>query len=129
MINVLDLTKEELLAIDNYSPTGDFKGIVIVPTGELHESGFQMMKFILCDGDNVVGAASGYSDVLHLDGIGGYGLDYKSAMVNMKNHVVDWSIDLLPKSGCIRLFIGGRFKRLKMPDFYGSDFEIYVEDK
>ena len=77
----------------------------------------------------MVGATSGYSDVLHLDGIGGYGLDYKSAMVNMKNHVVDWSVDVLPKSGCVRLFIGRRFKGLKLSNFYGSDFEIYVEDK
>lgn len=127
-MNILDLTKEELLAIDNYPPTGDFRCIVIVPTGELHESGFQTMKFILCDGYNVVGAASGYSDVLHLDGIGGYGLDYKNTVLTKTTHVVGWKMDCLPKSGCMRLFTN-RGNNLKLQSFISSDFEIYVEDK
>lgn len=128
-MNVLDLTKEELLGIENYEPKDPFNAFVIVPTGKLHDSGFQMMKFILCDGYDIVGAVSGYSDVVHLDGIGGYGLDYKTALIKDENHVIDWSIDVLPKSGCTRFFVGSRFKGLKLPEFYGSDFEIYVEDK
>ena len=127
-MNILDLTKEELLAIDNYSPTGDFGGIVIVPTGELHDSGFQMMKFILCDGYNVVGAVSGFSDVVHLDGIGGYGLNYKNTVLTKTTHVIGWKMDCLPKSGCMRLFTN-RGNNLKLQSFISSDFEIYVEDK
>ena len=127
-MNVLDLTKEELLAIDNCEPTEVFNAFVIVPTGKLHDSGFQMMKFILCDGYHIVGAVSGYSDVVHLDGIGGYGLNYKNTMLTKTTHVVGWKMDCLPKSGCMRLFTN-RGNNLKLQSFISSDFEIYVEDK
>lgn len=47
-------TKEELLAIPNHGDVdAQFNAITIVPTGQLHDSGFQMMKFIMSkDGED-----------------------------------------------------------------------------
>lgn len=67
-------TKEELLAIPNHGDVdAQFNAITIVPTGRLHDSGFQTMKFIMSKDGEVVMACSGWSDVMHVNGIGGYG--------------------------------------------------------
>lgn len=125
-MNILDLTKEELLAIDNFSPQKSFNAVTIIPTGKLHYSGYQTMKLILSDGRDIVGSVSGFSDAIHLNGIGGYGLNYEDALNTGKVDRISWTIDCLPKSGCVRVFSG---KELRLPDFYGSSFELFEEDK
>lgn len=92
MKNVYEMTKEELLALE---PFLDERGkpchVIIVPTKEMHESGYPCMKYVLLDKKhNVVQVTVGMSDVLHIEGKGA-------------NH--DWiSMDCLPESGCLHLW-------------------------
>lgn len=125
MSNIKDMTLEELLAVPYNKTLGEigvFKGFIIVPTGDLHDSGFGCMKFVLTHHDDIVGAVGGGCDVVHLNGIGGYGIDWQKNLADKKVPVIDWSIDLLPKSGCLRVFSS---HKLVLDDFIGSDFIVY----
>lgn len=117
--NVNHYTKKELAAIENFMPQEIFNAVVIVPTGKNHDSGFGAMKFILCRNFKIVGCVSGWSDVLHINGIGGYGKED----LNMQKRVA-WCIDCLPKSKCVRLFCFDHF--LDIDDEIYSDFSLYV---
>lgn len=125
MADIKNMTLEELLAVP-YSKTleeiGPFKGFIIVPTGDLHDSGFGCMKFVLTHHDDIVGAVGGGSDVVHLNGIGGYGLGFQRTLARGEVPPVDWSIDLLPGSGCLRVFSS---HKLVLDDFIDSDFIVY----
>jgi len=121
-------TREEFESLDYFKPTGEFNGIVIIPTNEMHESGYRCMKFALMDHWEVVGCVGGSSDVIHLNGIGGYGKyeNYKETLKTGLTKRVDWSIDCLP-NGLIRLFCSSK---LELDDIICSDFNLYVkEDK
>ena len=129
MSDIRDITLDELLAVP-YSKRLDeidtFTGFVIVPTGELHDSGFGCMKFVLTRHNEIVGAVGGGCDVVHLNGIGGYGLDWQKSLTDRRVPRIDWSIDLLPKSGCLRVFSS---HRLTLQDaLICSDFEVYDGD-
>ena len=119
-------TREEFEKLDYFEPTGDFNGIVIIPTNEMHESGYMCMKFALMDHWEVVGCVGGGSDVIHLNGIGGYGKyeNYKEALKTGLVKRVDWSIDCLP-NGLIRLFCSSK---LELDDIICSDFNLYVKE-
>ena len=122
-------TKKEFLEMENYVPKEKFNGVVIVPTNEIHPSGWRSMKYILVNRDTIVGVLGGGSDVIHINGIGGFGLDYEKTMRDGdKVDRVDWRIDCLDKSRCVRLFAD---HYLTLGDFYvgTSDFMIYVGDR
>lgn len=118
--DIMQMTKEELVNLENFEPTGYFNGIVIVPMEENHDSDFSCMKFILLNSYDIVGVVSGWSDVIHLNGIGGYG-EHLKEMNEPKIH--PWRIDCLPISKCVRLFTN---ENLKIDDFIGSDFIVYT---
>lgn len=117
----LNATKEEFLNLEYKRPEGPFDGFVIIPTGELHDSGFMCMKFALTYHYEVVGCVGGGSDVIDLNGIGGYGKDFNKAPIRQ-----DWSIDCL-KNGLLRVF--SQSHNLELPEFVLSDFEIYIGGK
>lgn len=98
-------TKEDFENLDYFGPTDEFNGIVIIPTNELHDSGFGCMRFALTNHEEVVGCVGGYSDVIHLNGIGGFGRfeDFNETLKTGRAKRIDWSIDCLP-NGLIRLF-------------------------
>lgn len=116
----LNATKEEFLNLEYKRPEGPFDGFVIIPTGELHESGYMCMKFALTYHDEVVGCVGGGSDVIDLNGIGGYGKYYGAP-----NHQ-DWSIDCL-ENGLIRVF--SLSHNLELPEYVLSIFEVYMGGK
>lgn len=118
--DIMKMSKKELMELENFYPVKYFNGVVIVPMKENHDSDFSCMKFILLKNYDIVGVVSGWSDVIHLNGIGGYG-EHLAEMDSPKNH--SWSIDCLPKSKCVRLFTG---ENLKTEGFIGSDFIIYA---
>ena len=125
--DVFGMTKKELLAIEERKPTSTFNAFVIVPTGERHDSGYECMKFILTDRREIVGAVGGSSDVVHLNGIGGYGENWAQTFDRGVAPIVDWSIDLLPKSHCVRVFCS---RELYLKDgFICSDFEVYARER
>lgn len=68
----------------------------------LHDSGYRCMDFIAFNHNKPIARLSGCSDVLHINGIGGYGEEknYSSNKVDR----VDWSVDCLRKTGYLRLF-------------------------
>lgn len=120
-MNIKDYTKKELKEMQNFIPKEDFYSIVIIPMGYKHDSGYECMSYILLNKFNkIVGKLYGGSDVIHINGIGGYGYNFKTLI-----KPINWKIDCLPKSHLLRLFCD---KPLK---YYGaglSDFSIYVEE-
>lgn len=118
------MSKKEFRALENSECKKAFNEIIIVPTGKKHDSGFECMKFVLCHNREIVGVTGGCSDVIHLNGIGGYGKSFEEALKTRKTDVVDWKIDCLPKSHCLRLFSS---KNLKIKGFVISDFDIIAE--
>lgn len=118
-------TRQEYLNMDYFMPNEPFHSIIIVPTEEIHDSGFVCMKFILADGAKLVGVVGGWSDVININGIGGYGKDFRTAITTRMVPCVDWSIDCLPESGCLRLF---SHKKCEISSI-GSSFEfVALED-
>lgn len=129
--DINEYTREEFLEIENFGdPNAEFNAIIIVPTGKLHDSGFQTMKFILMNDREIVMACSGWSDVIHINGIGGYGRygtkEYGEAMCEQRVRRVGWSIDCLAKSGCTRLFTCDVYCKIE-DALICSDFIFYVE--
>lgn len=105
--NIEEISKEELNALP-FSTSEivgkKFSSIIIIPTDEMHDSGFRCMKYILLkweNGLNVVGVVGGYSDVIHL--------------WNGKAN-----IDCLP-CGYLRVMLD---ETATVPDFVGSSFFI-----
>ena len=117
----------DLQAIEVKRPDRPFNGFIIVPTGELHDSGWGCMKFVLTHYGEIVGCVGGYSDVVHLNGIGGYGKDFLQGLASGMTAVVDWSIDLLPEAGCVRVFCS---QELVLDEWaILSDFDVYTKAK
>ncbi len=102
-----------------------FDSIVIIPTNRKHSSGWKCMDFVGCINNKPIVRLSGCSDVLHLDGIGGYGHNWLESVsgVPTKIDVNGLKIDCLP-SGYLRLWLKDGFKFLA--DSSVSDFEIYA---
>ena len=123
MSELKSFTKEHIDNIEYSKPTDDFNGIIIIPTGEIHESGFGCMKFILLNRDQVVGCVGGCSDVININGIGGYGKNTDEAIRTQKVPIVDWMIDCLP-CGYLRLYTR---HKLSIDNIICSDFSVYAE--
>lgn len=144
-MKVFDMTKEDFAKVRSINSISEwdkvakgnklsFSSFVIMPieneqgTLELHDSGFGRMEFCLVD-DNAepICRIGGGSDVINLDGIGGYGYDWfkRNAGLPETIPVHGWSMDLLP-CGYLRLwarpplFIANRI--------VCSTFEVYAED-
>lgn len=126
------MSLEELREVPYIEPNANLKigGIVIVPLEEVHDSGYACLKFVLLKaGGEIIGAVGGCSDVIHINGIGGYG-DYQTCEESIKTGKIDvaaWSLDCLPISGCLRLFIASGSMRI--PEFICSDFDVYAVKK
>lgn len=112
---IQNYSMEELLAlpaVDGFIDSIAFREIIIVPTNEIHDSGFRCMKYVLINHepefDSVVGVIGGYSDVFHLWTLNNSEISY----VN---------IDCLPESNCIRVMFD---EEMITTHFIGSD--LYV---
>lgn len=140
-MKVIDMTREDFEKVprydgtfENFDPDKDsFKSLVIIPTGELHDSGWGCMEFALIDSENhPICRVCGCSDVIHIDGIGGYGFRWiKNGLMlaNGKRVVAPhgWSIDCLP-CGYLRLFAQGELI-LDRPFMPLSSFEVYCKEE
>jgi hypothetical protein len=87
---------------------GEFDSLVILPgrAKPLHGSGYRLMDFVAVRSDKAICRLSGCSDVIHINGIGGYG-DLYSSPLPKTLPVMSWNIDCLPKSGLLRLWCVG----------------------
>jgi hypothetical protein len=99
---------------------GEFDNLVILPTRRLHDSGFRCMDFVAVRGSEPLCRLSGCSDVIHIDGIGGFGEWHGTVpkLIPPKH----WSIDCLKKSGLLRIFCN---KKLKAGEALSS-FELFA---
>ena len=134
-MKITEMTKEDFLNVPWRSEVLKgphdmrFNSFVIIPTDEKHESGYMCMEFVAVDDETVEPGCrmSGVSDVVELDGIGGYGDDLNSAKrIDGKIHIEPkgWKIDCLP-CGYLRIFARGK---VYVDDpFALSSFEIYAE--
>lgn len=122
-IDTFAVTLEELQAYteEDYPTREDtvFDSVIVVPVDRIHDSGYRCMKFVLLQDSNVVGVCGGFSDVVHINGIGGYGRWNGSFPRLVKP--VGWSIDCLP-CGVLRLFC---HKKMTTDEWTGSDFSVY----
>lgn len=71
----------------------------------LHDSGYRCMDFVAVKDGEPLCRLSGCSDVVHIDGIGGYGYRWsRKPGVPRKIDIHGWSIDCLPASGLLRIW-------------------------
>ena len=105
-----------------------FDCLIILPGSgrkhELHDSGYRCMDFVAVNRDKPLCLLSGCSDVIHINGIGGFGYKWLDKYGGYPKTIppVAWSIDCLAKSGLLRLFTGSG-KLICGTAF--SSFEIY----
>lgn len=125
MKDLNDITLKEFQDMKCFGQTETFNSVIIVPTKEIHDSGYRCMKFVLVRGREIVGCVGGYSDVVHPNGIGNMGL-YPNFNMYSQGFipVMDMSIDCLKESGCVRLMFGRN--ALKCEEFILSDFLFYL---
>lgn len=129
-MNIMKMTREDFQKVpfrnsfDSKLPP--FESLVIIPTDEQHDSGWQCMEFVGVD-ENMepVVRMSGCSDVINIDGIGGYGKWDMDGKLPRSRPIQAWSIDCLPKSGYLRLFCHGKI--IVGHDL--SSFEIFWKER
>lgn len=127
-MNVFDMTKEDFEKVPKRGgwsrDIGEFNALVIIPQDYAHDSGWMYMDFVAVskEGEPIC-RLSGCSDVLNLDGIGGYG-KWRADEHQFPNRIEPkgWSIDCLP-CGYLRLF--SRSAMVAGPAL--SSFEIYAK--
>lgn len=109
------------------SNEGLFTSLVIIPTKHIHDSGFICMDFVGIRDEKPVCRLSGCSDVIHVDGIGGYGYRWASRGkgVPLEIPISGWSIDCLPRSRYMRMFCNNYI----LVGEALSSFEIYAQTK
>jgi len=108
-MNVNNMTRKEFDSLPSRKwgeNIGKFDSLVILPgriKDGLHDSGYRIMDFVAVKNEEPICRLSGCSDVIHINGIGGYG-KWESGKLPESIEPVSWSIDCLPKSGLLRLF-------------------------
>lgn len=101
-MNIFDMTKEDFEKVPKRGgwsrDIGEFNALVIIPQDYVHDSGWMCMDFVAVSkkGEPIC-RLSGCSDVLNLDGIGGYG-KWRADEHQFPNRIEPkgWSIDCLP---------------------------------
>lgn len=114
-MNVNDMTRKEFEALPfrgKFDAPIFCDSIIILPgrSGDKHDSGYRCMDFVAVNGDEPICLLSGCSDVVHIEGIGGYGHNWFTTYKTVPDTVTPraWSIDCLPKSGLLRIFCNNR---------------------
>lgn len=121
-----DFKKYDHLYISQFGENeNNIYGLVIANTGDKHDSGYNCIRVYALDNNNeILGVLTDYSDVIHFNGIGGYGKEnnWNSPISNLVERK-SYCIDLLP-CGYFRIF-KDRSHPFDFSDFIGSDFQIY----
>ena len=105
---------------------GEFDSLIIPPKRYIHDSGFACMDFIAVVEGEPKYLLAGGSDVVHINGIGGYGWKWfeRFGTIPEKVKPISWSIDCLKTSKLLRLFSNSKLKAGEAL----SSFEIYSTD-
>jgi len=126
MKNIMEWTRKEFEALPkrkSFNTPIECDTLVILPTRRIHESGWRMMDFVAVSNGKPICRCSGCSDVLDIDGIGGYGINQNITTGIVK--AAAWKIDCLPKSGLLRIDCNYKIK----VGYALSDFEIFATNK
>lgn len=130
---VNDMTKKEILReVKNKKVELPliFKALIIIPTENIHDSDFRCMKFVAVsdEGYPLILLESNF-DVIHINGIGGLGHNYKEKPIELQNTIfaLGWQIDCLKKSKLLQLFL--MHGNLIVGNAVSSSFEIYSEEE
>ena len=94
----------------------------------LHGSGYRQMDFVAVRKGEPICLLAGGSDVIHFDGIGGYGYKWSQKYGGVPDLIAprDWNIDCLCKSGLLQLF---SHKYRFIVGTALSSFEIYCVER
>jgi len=120
-MNILDMTKKDFHSLPYCTDRKQlFDSVVLIPTSEVHNSGFKCFKFIGVVKEEAICVIGKGSDVLHIDGIGG-----RDVSGNFQEFVKrrSWRIDILP-CGYLRLFCYG--SKIVIDEIVLSDFEVWA---
>ena len=125
-MNIFSMTKEDFEKVQDRQgwsrDIGEFNSLVIIPQDYAHDSGWMCMDFVAVDiNSEPICKLSGCSDVLSLDGVGGYG-NYGTGKTTIYVKPKGWSIDCLP-CGYLRVFANGALTA--GPAL--SDFAVYSD--
>jgi len=82
-----------------------FKEPEVYEISGMHDSGYRLISCVLCMGDEPI-CITGGGDVLHMDGIGGFGYNWFENYGHVPHQipVSGWTMDCLPQSGLFRLW-------------------------
>lgn len=121
VVSYAELSAEQL---DEFK--GKVTSIVIIPTTKRHCEGlpYKDMEYVCCNHLTPLFRINGGSDVLHINGIGGYGLS-DDILETMREDAVPaaaWRIDCLP-CGYLRLWGVNRIALDEM--WMASDYSVY----
>lgn len=102
---IQECTRKDFQALpwrDSYDTEIECDSLVIMPTRRKHDSGYLCMDFIAARKCIPICRCSGCSDILHIEGIGGYG-KWRGSIPDLVKPQT-WAIDCLPKSGLLHIF-------------------------
>lgn len=80
-----------------------FDRVVIVPTKEVHDSGYLIMRLVFCYKDEIICSLNSSTDVLELGGIGGRCYYTNKVREDVFEHKGGYCIDVFP-GGYVSLF-------------------------
>lgn len=128
-MKIHEMTKEDFQKVPlrrNFmAPVPKFRSLVIIPTDRESDSGYLCMEFVAVDKDNEpIVRMPGCSDVLDINGIGGYGDWRRCGGIPKTIPPISWRIDCLPKSGYLRLFC----EHFLLVGDSLSEFEVYASE-
>lgn len=107
-LTIENMTRKDFEALPHrgWNEGIEFTSLVILPMRKLHDSGFRCLDFVAVKTNVPVCRLSGCSDVIHIDGIGGYGHNWLEKYSGCPKAIppTGWSIDCLPKSGLLRMW-------------------------
>ena len=130
MIPICNLTLKELQVIPFLHQNVEiakFTSLIILPTEDIHDSGYRAMSFIPARQGHPICQISGFSDVLHINGISGYGHRI-TRNIPLAIPPIGWSIDCLPVSGLLQLFASGHTLTIDEPLSSFSIYAIKIQD-
>ena len=131
-MDINKMSKSDFLSIRRREwneEVGEFDYLVIIPgnSRDLHDSGYRHITYCLCKGNEPICLTSGGSDVIHLDGIGGYGQRPHNYVAGLPHMIPPsgWNMDCLPKTGYLCLWANSKL----VCDADLSSFEVYATGK
>lgn len=127
-MNIMKMKKKDFESLPHRrwnEDIGKFDSLIIVPQRRKHESGYMCMDFIAVKDGEPICWLAGYSDVIYIDGIGGYGKWDGERVIPSLVLPKSWSIDCLP-CGYLRLFVSTNNSTLTCGNAVSS-FEVWAE--